>query len=194
MLIDIEISGATPLIMNKFTDEAALAATNGSRGAMTGSRGSPREQAEKKLYTGRAGLIMLPQPNVLRCIIDAGAFFKIGRNKITTQKSSLIPSCVSVLGIELPLASKEGWRVDERPVRIPATGGRILCYRPIFDDWRVSFTIDLDTGEMTEKLLREIVDKAGKAIGLGDFRPACKGPFGRFSVVKWREHEVAIPS
>lgn len=187
MLIEIEITGITPLLMNKFTDAAALAATNGTRGAMTGSRGTPREQAEKKLYTGNAGRIMIPQPNVLRCIIDGGAFFKVGRNKVTTQKSSLIPSCVTVLGIELPLHSKEDWRVDERAVRIPATGGRILCYRPIFDDWRIEFTVDLDTQEMTDKLLREIVDKAGKAVGLGDFRPACKGPFGKFSVTRWAE-------
>jgi hypothetical protein len=34
-------------------------------------------------------------------------------------------------------------------------------------------------------LMRDIVDAAGKRIGLGDFRPACKGPFGKFVVVKW---------
>jgi len=30
------------------------------------------------------------------------------------------------------------------------------------------------------------VDAAGKRIGLGDFRPDCKGPFGRFVVTKWK--------
>lgn len=186
MLIEVEITGTTPLMMNKFTDEAAMAATTGSRGALSGDRGSPHEQAEKKLYIGAAGNIIIPQPNVYRCIIDGGAFFKAGRMKVTTQKSSLIPACVAVQGIELPLRTS-GWRVDERPVRIPSTGGRILAYRPIFDDWAVSFAVDLDTKEMTAKLLREIVDKAGKAIGLGDFRPACKGPYGRFVVTRWLE-------
>jgi hypothetical protein len=45
---------------------------------------------------------------------------------------------------------------------------------------------------LTVKLLREIVDAAGKRIGLGDFRPACKGPFGRFCVVNWKEHEAKL--
>ena len=27
---------------------------------------------------------------------------------------------------------------------------------------------------------------AGKRVGLGDFRPACKGPFGKFVVVEWK--------
>jgi hypothetical protein len=42
---------------------------------------------------------------------------------------------------------------------------------------------------MTVKLLREILDASGKRIGLGDFRPACKGPFGKFVVVKWEIEE-----
>lgn len=193
MLIEVEISGTTPLIMNKFTDAAAMAATNGTRGALAGDRGSPKEQAEKRLYIGTSGAPMIPQPNILRCVIDGGAFFKAGKTKVTTQKSSLIPACVTILGVELPLRTS-GWRVDERPVRIPSTGGRILCYRPIFDDWAVSFTVDLDTKEMTMKLLREIVDKAGKAIGLGDFRPACKGPYGRFVVTRWSADEVSRES
>ena len=45
--------------------------------------------------------------------------------------------------------------------------------------------LDLDTEVMSEGLLRDIVDKAGKAVGLGDFRPDCKGPFGKFEVTKW---------
>jgi hypothetical protein len=35
--------------------------------------------------------------------------------------------------------------------------------------------------------MREIVDAAGKRVGLGDFRPACKGPFGKFVVVQWKD-------
>jgi hypothetical protein len=187
MLIEVEITGVTPLIQNRFHDEAAMAATNGTRATLTGDKGSPKEQAEKKLYLDGAGNPMIPQPNLFRCIIDAGSFFKAGKSKVTTQKSSLIPSCVSVQGIELPLFSSAGWRVDERPVRIPSTGGRILAYRPIFDDWRTAFAVDLDEREMSEKLFRQIVDKAGKAIGLGDFRPATKGPYGKFVVTRWEE-------
>jgi hypothetical protein len=39
------------------------------------------------------------------------------------------------------------------------------------------------------KLFREVVDAAGKRIGLGDFRPDCKGPYGRFSVTRWQEQD-----
>ena len=43
------------------------------------------------------------------------------------------------------------------------------------------------TGMMPIKLMREILDAAGKRIGLGDFRPARKGPFGKFTVTHWTE-------
>jgi hypothetical protein len=78
-------------------------------------------------------------------------------------------------------------------VRIPATGGRILAYRPMFEDWKLAFEVELDTSIINAKLLRQIVDDAGKRIGLGDFRPSTKGPFGRFVVTKWVEQVVKLP-
>lgn len=188
-LIEITIEGTTPLILNKFTDAAAARSTSGTTAAAIGDKGTPLEQAESKLYVGLDGTLMIPQPNLFRCLIDAGKFFKNGKSKVTTQKSSLIPACVSVEGTEIPIEHKDPWVVDTRAVRIPSTGGRILCHRPMFHDWRLSFSVTLDTSTMSAKFFREIVDKAGKAIGIGDFRPDCKGPYGKFVVAEWKELE-----
>lgn len=185
--VNVRISGVTPLLCNRFTDAAQIAATNGTRLSATGDKGSPQEQAASKLYIGHNGKPMIPTPNLFRCIIDAGAFFKAGKSKVTTQKSSLIPACVEVDGLELPIVHKDPWTVDQRPVRNPATGGRFLCYRPCFHDWELEFTLGYDPDMIQVKLLREIIDAAGKRIGLGDFRPACKGPFGKFVVTRWQE-------
>jgi hypothetical protein len=185
VLINVTIEGVTPLLCNKFTDAASMAATNGTRSSAVGDRGTPREQAEARLYVGQDNKHVIPQPNIFRAIIDAGTFFKAGKSKITTQKTSLIPACVAIPCVEVPIEHKDPWEVDTRAVRIPSTGGRILCHRPFFHDWRLSFTIDLDTDIIGVKLLREILDAAGKRIGLGDFRPACKGPFGKFVVTRW---------
>lgn len=185
-VIQVEIEGTTPLICNKFTDAAAMASTNGTRVSSVGERGSPREQSESKLYTSADGkTLVIPQPNVFRSIIDGGTFFKAGKSKVTTQKSSLIPACVSIRDVEIPIIYRDPWAVDTRAVRIPSTGGRILCHRPIFNDWKLRFEVELDDELITVKLLREIIDASGKRIGLGDFRPSCKGPFGKFVVTKW---------
>ena len=191
-MIDVVISGTTPLLMNKFSDAAAMRASSGTAVAAVGDKGTPKEQAATKVYIGHDGKPCIPQPNLYRCLIDAGVFFKSGRSKVTTQRSSLIPAAVELEGIELPLVSKEGWQVDTRAVRIPATGGRILAHRPVFNDWSIAFTLKVDTTLIGVKLMRELVDAAGRRIGLGDFRPDRKGPFGKFNVVNWKEHAMKV--
>lgn len=193
--LKITIQGSSPLLMNAFTDAAQQRASSGTSGALTGDKGTPREQADAKIYRGIDGkTIVIPQPNLLRCLIDSGKFFKANKSKITTLRSSIIPSCVDLHGIEYPLVHPEPWSVDTRPVRIPATGGRILCHRASFHDWSVNFTMSLDTAVIGLALFREIVDKAGSAIGLGDFRPDNKGPFGKFKVSHWAAVDPSKPS
>lgn len=190
--IEITIAGVTPLLMNRFTDAAQLKATSGTAMSTVGERGTPKAQAEAVLYTDENGVIGIPAPNLYRSILDAGKFFKAGKSKVTTLKSSLIPACLTIDAMFIPIESKEPWTVDTRPVRIPATGGRILKHRPCFNDWALSFVAELDTTIISATLLREIVDAAGKRIGLGDFRPDCKGPFGKYVVTRWvEETEIA---
>ncbi|MCY3734611.1 MAG: hypothetical protein OXG42_10060 [Chloroflexi bacterium] len=187
--IAITIEGVSPLLIHRFTDTAQMQATSGTRSSIATDSESPHDQAEQALYLDEKGISGIPQPNVFRCIVDAGKFFKAGRSKVTTQKSSIIPACVGIRELFLPIESADGWKVDTRPVRIPATGGRILRHRPCYDDWRLSFTVDLDESLISPKLFREIVDAAGTRIGLGDFRPDTKGPFGKFKVTRWANGE-----
>jgi hypothetical protein len=72
VLIEVTIEGTTPLLCNRFTDAAAMAASSGTRMAAVGEKGTPREQAEKRLYIGHDGKPIIPQPNLFRCLIDGG--------------------------------------------------------------------------------------------------------------------------
>lgn len=191
MQISLTIAGITPLLMNKFTDAAAEAATQGTHSSATGQeRDTPRAQAEQRIYYDEGGNIVIPQPNLLRCIMEGGRFFKTGKKQITTQRTSLIPACLDIDAVSIKLLYRPPWEVDTRPVRIPSTGARILWHRPAFYDWSLSFIIDLDTTILNQRLIREIIDAAGKRIGLGDFRPDTKGPFGKFVVTNWSEDET----
>ena len=181
----IEITGTTPLICNRFTDEASLAAGSSERGAVTLSEMTPMEESETKLYKNEDGSLMIPGANLMACVTEGGKFFKIGKNKVTTLKTSMVSGAVMMETVTIPLQSREGWTVDTRPVRIPTTGGRIPRHRPIFNDWVLAFECELDSSLISPKMFREIVDAAGKRIGLGDFRPACKGMYGKFKVTKW---------
>jgi len=189
--ISVDIQGSSPLLMNRFTEAAAAKVSAGSSTAITiGSKGLPREQAEPKLYLTPDGRPMIPGPNVFRSIIDAGQFHKAGRKQITTGTSSLVPAGIQLEELDCPIkhpfGGKLAWEVDSRSIVNPSTRGRSMCHRPRFDAWKISFTLIVDDRMFNEQIVRQLVDDAGTKIGLGDFRPSRKGPFGRFLVSHWK--------
>lgn len=196
MKVKLTIQGIAPLLMNRFTEANEVAVSGGTSVSFRGDKGTPREQAEPKRYADGEGYLYIPGPNIFAALIAAGTFHKAGRSKLTTFKTSLIPAGVAVDDMVCLLTDAEGeplteWEVDSRSVVIPASGGRIMCHRPRVDKWFASFTLDIDGAMFTPNLIRAIVDDAGKKIGLGDYRPARKGPFGRFVVSKWEVAEAA---
>lgn len=188
MLVTVKIKGTTPLLMNRFTEEAQVKVSNGTSSTTLGAKGTPRQSAEKKVYADDKGNLFIPGPNIFAAIIAAGKFHKCGKSKVTTLRSSLIPAGVALLDLACPLGTKM-FEVDSRSVVIPSTGGRIMCHRPRLDEWKLSFTLEIDTEMFSPALVRQIVDDAGKKVGLGDFRPDRRGPFGKFAVVEWKENK-----
>lgn len=190
MKINVQITGITPLLMNRFTEAAEVQVSGGTAVTFKGDKGTPRDQAAPKRYADEDGRLYIPGPNIFAAIIAAGTFHKAGKSKLTTMKTSLIPAGVMVDDLICVLTNGQGeplteWEVDSRSVVIPSTGGRIMAHRPRVDEWNATFTLDVDTSMFTPNLIRAVVDDAGKKIGLGDYRPARKGPFGRFVVTKW---------
>jgi hypothetical protein len=184
MKIKVTIEGASPLLMNRFTEANEVQVSGGTSVTFKGSKGTPREQAQPKCYADEKGKLYIPGPNIFAAIIAAGTFHKAGKSKLTTMKSSLIPAGILVDELVCSLGTDK-WEVDSRSVVIPSTGGRIMCHRPRIDDWTCSFTLEVDETMFAPALVRAVVDDAGKKVGLGDYRPARKGPFGRFVVKRW---------
>jgi hypothetical protein len=190
MKVAVTIQGLTPLLMNRFTEAAEVAISGGTAVTYRGDRGTPREQAAPKAYRQDNGSLFLPGSNILACLVSAGRFTKAGKSKLTTLKTSLIPAGIAVEELLCPLTDHQSeqltdFEVDSRSVVIPSTGGRVMCHRPRVDKWRCAFTLDVDETMFSPNLVRAVVDDAGKKIGIGDFRPERKGPFGRFAVVGW---------
>lgn len=197
MKVRVTIQGVTPLLMNRFTEANEVAVSGGTSVAFRGDKGAPREQAAAKRYADGNDNLYIPGPNIFAALVAAGTFHKAGKSKLTTQKTSLIPAGVMVDDLICPITNATGellshWEVDSRSVVIPATGGRVMAHRPRVDSWHVTFTLDIDQTMFSPNLIRAVVDDAGKKIGLGDYRPARKGPFGRFVVARWEVLEVGL--
>jgi hypothetical protein len=191
MIIDIVIEGITPVIFDRFYDALLVGRDSGTTNR--GTELTPLEQAKSKLYLDAEEKPYVPNTYIFACIIAAGRFIKVGKRQLSTRDETIIPSFLSLIGTQYPIESRSGWRVDGRGVVNPTTGGRVMCYRPMFDDWRLSFSVDLDEREGKPAIVRELVDRAGRAVGIGVMRPSRKGPYGQFKVIHWVEKRVESP-
>lgn len=179
MQYNITIEGTTPLIVNRFHEEAQAEATSGVHSrheALT-----PQEDAEARLYRLPDGRCYFPAENLRQSVITAAGRHKIGRRSAASDAAA-------ALGIWPGAIPLEGtWAVDARAVVIPVTRGRLTRFRPIFEKWSLSFIYDVDVDLFDANLARRVLEDAGRYVGIGDFRPARKGPYGKFAVTSWAE-------
>ena len=71
-------------------------------------------------------------------------------------------------------------------VPVTVQRAKLLRTRPRFQDWSAEFYIQYDPDLVDERKLRKWATVAGQRIGIGDWRPAKSGTFGRFTLLGFR--------
>jgi len=169
--LKVSIKGISPLLMHSFPLVAPEAI----------EKKTPAEQAEYSAYRDPDGQLYIPGLNIQRAFVSAATYSK-GKGRGSLQRQ--VAACVFVTPERVLLGVKE-YVIDSRAVVIAATKGRIVRHRPKLETWAVTFGVEYDDTLMTETQVRRIVDDTGSRVGLLDFRPEKKGPFGRFIVTAW---------
>lgn len=173
MGITVTITGQTAVLMHAFPLMPIEAL----------EKKSIEEQAELAAYRDPdTGDLYLPAINVQRALI-AGATYSKGKGRGSLQKATA--ACIEISPERITLGTDK-YTIDSRPIVVPATKGRVMRHRPRLDTWKATFVIDFDPNLLTESQVRRIVDDTGQRVGLLDFRPEKKGPFGRFMVTSWK--------
>lgn len=185
-VVEVSVRQLSPLLLHAFPLEDQIALGPERSGIKKANEMTPREQAEKHLYKDPDGTLVMPMANLLKSIIEAGQFHKAGQKLITTRDRSLVTG-----GITLPdpyyVIEPQEWEVESRRVVNQNNKAAVISHRPRFDRWAFTFSMIVDSEVFSLAMARKLVDDAGKRIGIGSFRPICKGPFGKFIVVRWRE-------
>lgn len=127
--------------------------------------------------------LCIPAMNIQRALVS-GATYSKGKGRSSLQKSAA--ACVRISPEYVGLGT-DTYEIDTRSVVVPATKGRILRHRPCLKTWSVTFEIAWDSELLTENQIRQIVDDTGLRVGLLDFRPEKRGPFGTFKVTNWKK-------
>jgi hypothetical protein len=188
--IQVKIEGKTPMLQNRMTeDQLEQLRTKVKPAKAKGNPATPRQQAAAHVYTMKDGTPYVPTENLMSCLIAAGVFIRLdGKRQMSTGKATVVPGLFEIEDAVLPIEG-DPWEPDVRQGRNPNGGEAVCIVRPRFDRWALSFTIEVDLDEIDESKIRDLFDKAGSRVGLGDFRPARKGTFGKFRVVTWERLE-----
>lgn len=169
--IGATIKGISPLLMHAFP-LAPIEAFD---------KKSPEEQAELCAYRDPEGHLFIPAINLQRAFVS-GATYSKGKGRSSLQK--IVAACV-ILSPERLALGTDVFTIDSRPIVVPATKGRVMRHRPRLDSWQVQFELEFDDTLLNETQMRRVVDDTGSRVGVLDFRPERKGPFGRFIVTAW---------
>ena len=157
----------------------------------------PEDQAEFAAYRMPPGDdtcdLYLPGLAVQRGLIGSATYSK-GKGRASLQKQVSAGLFVTPLYIPFITPADGKYQVDGRPVTIPATKGRVMRFRPWLESWSATFELEWDASLLKPDQVREVVDNLGQLVGLLDFRPEKKGPFGRFTVDYWADRDPSEPA
>lgn len=184
--VAVEIRGTSPLLIHRFGEDAEQ--SKPTRQVQVDKR-DPREEARKVAYIAPDGTFYFNAFSIPGSMGNAGANHKMKGSRKSLR--FVVPSAVRTTTDTVTILNGNGpakdFEVDARPVTIPATKGRVMRYRPRFDQWGAKFDLLINDDLLSLDMAHQLLNEAGVGIGIGDFRPEKRGPFGCFRVVHWAE-------
>lgn len=125
--------------------------------------------------------IVFPTTNIKSTLIEGAKLHKLGA---AFNRCVLITEDTVLIKHNGPASKDKMWEtpscVDCRSVKVGQA--RLMRYRPKLSDWSLSFEVVFDEKMVERAQVVAAAENAGKYIGLGDYRPAKGGSFGRFVV------------
>lgn len=148
---------------------------------------APKGSAEKKsdnvesyVVRNKSGEIVLPATYMRAAIVEAARFEQDPRSPRKCFRD--LAKAAFIVEADASLGTHE-WDYLHR-CRVVIQRNAVPRQRPAFSmGWKATFTIQIILSEyLPERLLRRLVDNAGKLIGIADYRPT----YGRFVVTEWK--------
>jgi len=177
--VEVTIKGISPLLMNRpdmleFQDKAKKKQAGVD---------ILEKQFETKQYKTSDGELFTPDTHIKGTMMEAGKTFKVSSKGKATY-SKIVGYGVVIKPAQIIHKMQELEKHIVLAVN-PSTKGRNPVCRPMLPTWELDFTIEYDADEIPFGTLKEILDYAGRKIGIGDWRPAKKGTFGKFIVTRF---------
>lgn len=193
MVIEAMCVGVTPMLMNPKGKSILEELRTGVRRQIKKDRPADDVAKERVIRAdGDGSAIGIPTQYLLSALTTAGEYvdFK-GKKRFSTKITSLVGATIVIEESFLPFIGNNGgdipWVTDMRGGRLPKDGTAVCLVRPLIPayEWGFKVRLVVDASNVSESKAHELLDKAGQFIGIGDFRPSCRGNHGQFRVVEW---------
>lgn len=175
-IVTVTLEGSSDLLFHAWNPEAVDEKGRGAKG----SKSKKEDDVESYVYRCEDGTLGIPGEYLRQAIINAAKFRQDPRSPRKSAMDLFKAGVVSLT--HLASVGKVNWDyLDKRRVTIQRNG--INRTRPALKaGWQATFEIAVNLPEYIDRnMLREVIEQAGRLIGLADFRPT----FGRFGIVKF---------
>jgi hypothetical protein len=207
----VNITGSQPMLHHADSIEWADAMDewkldkDSKKGSKAGDDRSPAWRWLGSLYHDGSQII-IPTENIMRCLMEGGAMVPTGSGKKTFKsqtQSGIQPvaigwpllirgapvsvSAILALNGEKDFAKHKQAALDHGfslfLKRAKIGQSKHVRVRPRFEVWATSGELAVTDEQITDRVMNDIVEMAGRYKGLGDWRPGAKtpGPYGMFT-------------
>lgn len=175
-MAEIAVEGSAPFLFHRWSVEGVDAKSKAAKG----SKAKKEDDLESYVYRmdGPGSELAIPSEYFRMSIIGAAKFRQDPRSP---RKSAmdLFKAAITVLEPYCTLGKTEWDFVDQRRVMIQRNG-ITRCRPAINTGWKVTVPLMVLLPEyVPPSMLNEVIQSAGRLIGVGDFRPS----YGRFQII-----------
>jgi len=178
-VIEVTIVGTTSLLTHPFCKETQdkMLEQQVSGKKMGRERKDPQKEFEKSLYPKQNGKHVFPGGGVKMAMVNTAKTFAPNIHKTQVTGEIFIPvDWLEIVGDE-PVPRTDMVRVGRNAPDI-----RI---RAEFNNWSMKVPIEFsENGGLTSEQILNLLSLAGFHVGIGDWRPACRGIHGRFEIAQ----------
>lgn len=175
-VVEVTIQGTSDLLFHRWD----CAAVKEKADSKKGSKAKKEDNVESYVYRLEDGTLGLPGEYLRMSLIGAAKYRQDPRSP---RKSAMDIFKAAIVSLT-PVASlgQKQWDYEDRR-RVTIQRNAITRTRPAFKaGWKATIQLQNNLPEyISPSFLNEVIQQAGKLIGVGDFRPT----FGRFQVVSF---------
>lgn len=178
---NVLITGVTPYMQHRM-DDVKLAEWEGGRKSIIERDGLDTEKSKLAAfhsYIDPNGNYYIPSEHFKQSFIKGGGFVKAKVGNANRSMKNIVAAMFFIRPEKIEFRMFD--EVDTRSAVNRNVKARIIVNRPKWNYWTCSFILSVDNDTITLKTIKDIIEAAGKYVGVGSYRPEHTGEYGRFT-------------